>query len=103
MATIEELKREIQREKNYEESEREMNNLGIEKKQLEKQLKQMKFKRKFGKYIPNVKPVVSEFKKLGKEIKKIQEEQNSKDRQSKSIKKRKSKQYTQRRGLGLFG
>ena len=111
MATIEELRREIQREKNYEESEREMSNLGLEKKQLEKQLKQMKFKRKFGRFVPNVDMnkvkkvgvgIKTGINRLGKEVGKMQEEQNRRDRQSRAIKKVKSKQYPQRSGLGLF-
>ncbi len=112
MATIEELRREINRESNYEQGDREMKNLGLEKQQLEKQLKQMKFKRKFGKYVPNidmnkVKKVGDGIKtginRLGKEVGKMKEEQNRRDRQSKAIKKRKFKQYPQRSGLGLFG
>jgi len=54
MATIEELKREISKERSYAESDDEIANLGKEKKNLTKQLKSMRFKRKFSKYVPNV-------------------------------------------------
>ena len=112
MATIEELRREIAREKAYEESDIEMANLGKEKKYLEKDLKARRFKRKYGKFVPSVdmnkvkkvgSGIKSGIQRLGSEVGKVRAKQDARERQEKAIKKRKTKQRPQSQGLGIFG
>lgn len=112
MATIDELKREIAREKSYAESEAEIQKIGDEKKSLQKQLKSMKFKRKFGKFVPKVDVkaikkigtgIKSGIQRLNSEVGKVRDRQDIMDRQNRSISKRKTKQKPQPQRVGLFG
>jgi len=111
MATIEELKREISKEKAYAESDIEMSNLGKKKKGLEKQLKSMRYKRKFGKSVPQVnvstiKKVSSGImgcvKRLGSEVNKVREKQDAMDCKSRTDLKPNKYKHKPRR-IGLFG
>jgi len=92
MATISELKYAIKKEKGYYENEREINNQGLERKKLEKELKDLIFKRKYGKYIEGSKPVISgvktAFKRIGTEFKKVQTNVLEDDRRKKAIRKK---------------
>ena len=122
MSTIEELRREIAREKAYEESDIEMANLGKEKKYLEKELKARKFKRKYGKFVPSVdinkvkkfgsgiKSDVQKFgsgiksgvQRLGSEVNKVRERQDAISMKRKTDLKP-NKQQPIRKRVGLFG
>ena len=113
MATIEELKREIAKEKAYAESDVEMLNLGKQKKGLEKKLKSMKYKRKFGKFTPNVNTatvrkvsskIIGGVKRLGSEVNKVRIKQDSIDcKQRTDLKPNNEYQPKQQRRVGLFG
>ena len=111
MATIGELKREIAREKAYAEGDIEISILGKQKKGLERQLKSMKYKRKFGKYTPNVNvktirkvssKIIGGVRQLGSEVNKVREKQDAMDCKRKTDLKPNKYQPSQRR-VGLFG
>jgi predicted RNase H-like nuclease (RuvC/YqgF family) len=92
MASIEDLRREIAKEKSWQENELEMQKLGKEKSQLTKELRNLRFQRKYGKSIETVKPIISGAKntiqRLRSEVSKLTEEQNKRDRINKSIRKK---------------
>ena len=100
MATISELREEIRKEKGFYENEREINAFGEEKKKLERELKELRFNRKYGKSVQIGKKVFSGakegFKKLSNEFGKVQRNTLAQDRQKKEVKE------TKENGLGLF-
>ena len=109
MATIEELKREISKEKAYAESDIEMSNLGKKKKGLERQLKQMRYQRKVGKFVPKANPIaikkvssriIGGVKRLGSEVNKVRVKQDAMDCKRRTDLK--TNQPRPRR-VGLFG
>ncbi len=111
MVTIDELKREISKERSYAESDDEIANLGKEKKNLTKQLKSMRFKRKFSKYVPNVNTttikkvsskIMGGIKKLGTEVNKVRERQDALDRKRRTDLMPDNKFKPKPRRVGLF-
>ena len=109
MVTIEELKREISKEKAYAESDIEMSNLGKQKKGLERQLKSMRYQRKFGRHVPKVNTVaikkvssgiIGGVKRLGSGVNKVREKQDVMDCKRRTDLK--TNQPRPRR-VGLFG
>jgi hypothetical protein len=103
MATINELRAEIAKEKSLIENEEDMQKLGQERKALENELKQLRFKRKYGKYSETAKPIISgvktTFLRITKKVHTLQENQLERERREKAIKK---KGFTIER-RGLFG
>jgi uncharacterized phage infection (PIP) family protein YhgE len=103
MPTIEDLRKQIAKEKAYIDYERNESKDYEEKVKLQKQLKELQFNRKYGKTLSKVKPIVTAFKDLGKtayskaeNLRKIQDEN---ERRDKAIRK---KGFVQPRG-GIFG
>lgn len=105
MATLQQLKEELAREKGYALNEMELNKIGNERRQIEKEIKELRFKRKYGGAVSAGKSVVGGFKsafsKLGTEVGKLQQNQINRERQEKAIKKRGFKQN--KSPIGLFG
>lgn len=89
MATIKELQAEIAKEKGYLDYERNETESREEKRALEKQLRDLKFQRKFGKKIEAAKPIIREikagFNRLSGAVSSMQLEQNRREKQRRGI------------------
>lgn len=89
MSTIEELRREIAKEKNKQSNISEINKLGREKAKLEQELKQLKYQNRYGERDENIKNiwggVKTAFGKIQTEVGKLQQEQIRRDKQHKRI------------------
>lgn len=103
MATIEDLRREIDAEKKKHLYNQEIEEKGNERAKLERELKDLRFKNKFGKSAETGKKVFggikNAFGELQKGVGKLQENQNQKDREEKAIKKRSYAPFSERRSL----
>lgn len=111
MASIFDLRKQLEEEKNKTKSHYEIQELEKERKQLERQIAEERrkrqpigvvgaIKRDVGLVLSSVKPVA---KRISKEVGKMQENQINRDRQNKAIRKRGySPNLNERRGLGLF-
>lgn len=81
MATLEELKKEIAREKLLKSSRTDYENIDKEKKRLENELKKLKSERKYGKYKPIISGAKSAFNRLAQETRNMQKIQLRRERQ----------------------
>jgi Mg2+ and Co2+ transporter CorA len=111
MASIFDLRKELEEEKNKTKSYQEIENIGRERKQLQKQIVEERkkrqpigvvgaIKRDIGTVIRGVKPVAQ---RVAKEVGKLQQEQINRDKQNKAIRKRGyNPNLNEKRGLGLF-
>jgi len=104
MTTIEDLRREIENEKKKMEYNKEIEERGKEREKLERELKELRFKNKYGKSQETGKKVFGEIKTafsgLQKGVGKLQENQNQRDREEKSIKKKQPyAPFSERRSL----
>jgi predicted nucleic acid-binding Zn-ribbon protein len=102
MKSLQDLKDEIARERKYSESEKEINEIGEERKRLSKELSELKNKRKYGKFKPTISSAGESIKKVYGEFSKVQRNVLEDDRRKKAIRKRGYNTLTERRGLGLF-
>ena len=95
MATIQDLRNEIRKEKSWQENDIELEKLGHERRELEKELKSLRFERKF----KNIKPIVSgaksAFNTIAKGVTNLQRNVIEHDKKNRFVKQKK-------RGLGLF-
>lgn len=89
MVSIADLKAEIAKEKGFLDYERNESESREEKIKLQKELKELRFQRKYGKKIEAIKPVGKEIKsawnKFSDVVGKMQQEQNRKDRGERGI------------------
>jgi hypothetical protein len=85
MVTISELRAEIEKEKRKQTYNQEIENIGGERAKLERELKELRFKNKYGKTQETGKKVWGEIKKgfgeLQKGVGKLQENQNQRDKE----------------------
>lgn len=103
MASIEEIKAEIEKERGLIMLQQEEHYYEKEKKDLQRELNQLRVRRTYGRQVEAAKPIISgvktAFKKIGSELQGYAEEQARRERQEKSIKK---KGFAPQR-RGLFG
>jgi hypothetical protein len=104
MATIFELREQIRKERNLIENEKDFQKLDVERRGLEKELKELRFNRKYGGVDKTFKGAVegtkTAFNRIGKEVGKLQDNQNKQDRQEKAIRKKGYvPRLSERRGL----
>ena len=97
MATLQDLKAEIAREINLLKNDEELEKIGHERKALEAELKELRFKRRYKKVAPYVSGFKTAFGTVQKAVGTMQKNQADIDRQNKAIRKKGFK--PERRGL----